>query len=191
MLIRCASILALAAASSFAMTAAARSMPQSRAYPPSTSAPASAAPRQSPPDTTDSSNPNAMQPQPQPDQSSTPNPATSSDTSTDPMANPDAGVSSPRRTPVGARSTSAMDAAIQRVADLCDTELRTYCSGVPSGNGRVLTCLKGHRADASSQCQTALDQVPMRYSSTKSTRHRMYRHAAVKHHRGAQRKAPS
>lgn len=189
MLIRCASILALAAASSFAMTAAARSMPQSRAYPPSTSAPASAAPRQSPPETTDSSNPNAMQPQP--DQSSTPNPATSGDTSTDPMANPEAGVSSPRRTTVGARSTSAMDAAIQRVADVCDTELRTYCSGVPSGNGRVLTCLKGHRADASSQCQTALDQVPMRYSSTKSTRHRMYRHAAVKHHRGAQRKAPS
>jgi Cysteine rich repeat len=167
------SLLALAAASSFALAASAQDMRQTPAE--AASNMTSEAP---PNNATSSSMPETTMPE------TTMPEATSDSTSMPPRP-----VTSARRARAG--STAAMDAAVQRVADQCDSELRNYCSGVPSGNGRVLSCLRGHRSDASSQCQAALDQVPTRYSSVKSAHRHLYRHATLKHHKAAAKKAPS
>ena len=116
MLIRCASILALAAASSFALAASAQDIRQTPAD--AASNMTSEAP---PNNATSSTMPETSMPE-----------AASDSTSMPPRP-----VATTRRAHAG--STAAMDAAVQRVADQCDSELRNYCSGVPSGNGRVLS----------------------------------------------------
>jgi hypothetical protein len=219
-----ASLLALAAASSLTVAAAAQTAPSS-ASPPSRSPnasspnapPSSSTPANTPANAqggaTTSPDPSNMQGQQsqqypgQSDQNTTPpdtttttpdtNTATPSmnraptSTSSSDTSPPDS--SRPRgETAYRTRRTSQAQwaAAVQRVADQCDNELRSYCTGVPSGNGRVLTCLNSHRSDSSSQCQAALDKVPASYSGGAGTTRHMYRHAAVKHHRAASKKAP-
>lgn len=162
MMVRIPFALALAAASSFAMAAAAQTPPQ---------APANAASSM-----TDAGDPNTMS-------AAAPSTSAEPSESTEPMTS-----APPPRSSSAPRTQSALDAALQHVAVVCDTELRTYCASTPSGHGQVLSCLNSHRSDASSQCQTALDRVQASYSPSTSSSSRVHRHKVAMHHRAPHKK---
>jgi hypothetical protein len=51
---------------------------------------------------------------------------------------------------------SAQQNIIETVAKGCESELKTYCSGVTVGEGRVLSCLYAYGDKLSGQCEFAL-----------------------------------
>ncbi len=51
---------------------------------------------------------------------------------------------------------SAQQNIIETVATGCETELKTYCSGVTPGEGRILSCLYAYGDKLSGQCEFAL-----------------------------------
>ena len=53
-------------------------------------------------------------------------------------------------TPVGAQTL------VQDVARMCKTEIKTYCSDVTPGEGRILACFYAHGDKLSPQCEYAL-----------------------------------
>ena len=62
-------------------------------------------------------------------------------------------------TTFGAHTAAAQSAAqslAQQVRDGCNTELKSYCSKVTQGEGRVLACLYAHEDKLSGSCQFAL-----------------------------------
>lgn len=178
MLIRCASILALAAASSFALAAAPQAAPQ-----PPTNATSNMTGNMT--GNVTGAGDNDMQAPPptsaEPSESTEPaNPPSA------PMSSSNQGMS--RR--MSGSSRAGLDAALQHAAVACDSELRTYCSNTASGNGQVLACLNSHRANASDQCQAALDRVQAsNYPPASSSRRQVQHHKAVMHHRVHHRKA--
>ncbi len=44
----------------------------------------------------------------------------------------------------------------KRLRDACAEDVRTFCSGIEPGGGRIAQCLKKHRDQLSSTCKTAL-----------------------------------
>jgi hypothetical protein len=49
--------------------------------------------------------------------------------------------------------------AVTYVGSACRTELKTYCTGVEVGEGRVAECLKDHASELSPECDQALVDV--------------------------------
>ena len=52
--------------------------------------------------------------------------------------------------------TWALEEIVKSVAEGCNKEIRTYCSTVTPGEGRVLACLFSHEDKLSGRCQYAL-----------------------------------
>jgi hypothetical protein len=50
----------------------------------------------------------------------------------------------------------AQDSIIDNVKKACETEIKTYCSQVTPGEGRVLACFYAHEDKLSGRCQYAL-----------------------------------
>jgi hypothetical protein len=51
---------------------------------------------------------------------------------------------------------SAQQNIIETVATGCESELKTFCSGVTPGEGRILSCLYAYGDKLSGQCEYAL-----------------------------------
>ena len=51
---------------------------------------------------------------------------------------------------------SAQQNIIETVATGCETELKSFCSGVTPGEGRILSCLYAYGDKLSGQCEYAL-----------------------------------
>jgi hypothetical protein len=51
---------------------------------------------------------------------------------------------------------SAQQNIVETVATGCESELKTYCSGVTPGEGRILSCLYAYGDKLSGQCEFAL-----------------------------------
>ena len=51
---------------------------------------------------------------------------------------------------------SAQQDLIETVATGCETELKSFCSGVTPGEGRILSCLYAYGDKLSGQCEYAL-----------------------------------
>lgn len=51
---------------------------------------------------------------------------------------------------------SAQQNIIETIATGCESELKTYCSGVTPGEGRILSCLYAYGDKLSGQCEFAL-----------------------------------
>ena len=49
-----------------------------------------------------------------------------------------------------------LSVAIAYVATSCETEIRTMCSDVEAGEGRILSCLAENEADVSETCKKAI-----------------------------------
>ena len=50
-------------------------------------------------------------------------------------------------------------AALAALRNGCAADAQRLCAGVPSGGGRILACLKEHKADLSTQCKQAATQA--------------------------------
>ncbi len=50
----------------------------------------------------------------------------------------------------------AQDTLVDYLVDACQTELKSYCSQVTPGNGRLLYCVAAHADKLSGQCEYAL-----------------------------------
>ncbi len=50
-------------------------------------------------------------------------------------------------------------AAFTYVAQSCELDIKTFCSNVKPGEGRMVGCLNKHTGDISAQCNKALDEV--------------------------------
>lgn len=50
-------------------------------------------------------------------------------------------------------------AAVTHLAAQCEDDLMKYCAQVELGEGRVGTCLLDHKAEVSTACQQAIDDV--------------------------------
>lgn len=46
-----------------------------------------------------------------------------------------------------------------RVAKACESDTEKHCKGVPSGDGRILSCLKSHESDLDKTCVRALKRA--------------------------------
>ncbi len=57
---------------------------------------------------------------------------------------------------VSTHGTWALEGIVKSVAEGCNEEIRTYCSTVTPGEGRVLACLFSHEDKLSGRCQYAL-----------------------------------
>lgn len=57
----------------------------------------------------------------------------------------------------GAQSVSADQ--IKALRTSCEGDVKKLCSGVQPGGGRLLTCLKEHKAEATPPCQASLDTL--------------------------------
>jgi hypothetical protein len=53
-------------------------------------------------------------------------------------------------------NAGAVESLIKSVATGCDKELKSYCSKVTPGEGRVLACLYAHNDKISGKCEYAL-----------------------------------
>jgi hypothetical protein len=53
-------------------------------------------------------------------------------------------------------NAGAAESLIKSVATGCETELKSYCSKVTPGEGRVLACLYAHNDKISGRCEYAL-----------------------------------
>ena len=51
---------------------------------------------------------------------------------------------------------SAQQNIVETIATGCESELKTYCSGVTPGEGRILSCLYAYGDKLSGQCEFAL-----------------------------------
>jgi len=52
-------------------------------------------------------------------------------------------------------ATSTQKGVVEIVAEGCETEIKTYCSEVTPGEGRVLACLYAHNDKITSRCEYA------------------------------------
>ena len=52
-----------------------------------------------------------------------------------------------------------LTAAIAYVASECAADIRTYCSDVAMGEGRILNCLEEHEDAVSDACNAAVDET--------------------------------
>jgi len=52
-------------------------------------------------------------------------------------------------------ATSAQKGPVEIVAQGCETEIKSYCSDVTPGEGRMLACLYAHNDKISSRCEYA------------------------------------
>ncbi len=57
---------------------------------------------------------------------------------------------------VNASNASAVESLVNTIAKGCETELKSYCSQVTIGEGRVLACLYAHGDKISGRCEYAL-----------------------------------
>lgn len=53
-------------------------------------------------------------------------------------------------------ATSSQKGLVEIVAQGCETELKSYCSNVTPGEGRVLACLYAHNDKITPRCEYAL-----------------------------------
>ena len=53
----------------------------------------------------------------------------------------------------------AQDSLIDHLIDSCETDIRSYCSQVTPGEGRMLHCMAAHEDKISGQCQYAFYQA--------------------------------
>ena len=63
---------------------------------------------------------------------------------------------------LGPYSLFAQAASPQALADartVCASDVQKLCAGVPSGGGRIITCLKQHQAEVSEGCKQALTKA--------------------------------
>ena len=51
---------------------------------------------------------------------------------------------------------SAQEGLVETIVNGCESELKTFCSGVTPGEGRVLSCLYAYGDKLSGQCEFAL-----------------------------------
>jgi len=49
--------------------------------------------------------------------------------------------------------------ALKEVHKACEDDLTMFCAGVQPGEGRVLKCLKEHKAELSSKCQEGITKA--------------------------------
>jgi hypothetical protein len=60
------------------------------------------------------------------------------------------------------KAASALEqlaAAFTYVAQSCELDIKTFCSNVKPGEGRIVGCLDKHASDISAQCNKALEEV--------------------------------
>ena len=53
----------------------------------------------------------------------------------------------------------AQDALVEHLIQACETDIRSYCSQVTLGEGRMLHCMAAHEDKISGQCQYAFYQA--------------------------------
>jgi hypothetical protein len=53
----------------------------------------------------------------------------------------------------------AQDALVEHLIQACETDIRSYCSQVTPGNGRMLHCMAAHEDKISGRCQYAFYQA--------------------------------
>jgi hypothetical protein len=53
----------------------------------------------------------------------------------------------------------AINEKFDRLAKACTSDAEKYCKGVPAGDGRILSCLKGHESDLDKACVRALKRA--------------------------------
>ena len=53
----------------------------------------------------------------------------------------------------------AQDSLVEHLIDACETDIRSYCSQVTPGDGRMLHCMAAHEDKISGQCQYAFYQA--------------------------------
>ena len=56
-------------------------------------------------------------------------------------------------------ATPTKQPAAQSIFDTCKTDLKTYCSHVTPGNGRVISCLYAHEDRLSESCDVATEDL--------------------------------
>lgn len=59
---------------------------------------------------------------------------------------------------ISAHST-AQESLVEHLVKACETDIRSYCSQVTPGNGRMLHCMAAHEDKISGQCQYAFYQA--------------------------------
>ena len=57
-------------------------------------------------------------------------------------------------------NATAQESLVEHLVTACETELRSYCSQVTPGNGRLLHCMAAHEDKVSGQCAYAFYQAP-------------------------------
>jgi len=50
----------------------------------------------------------------------------------------------------------AANEKLERLAKACKADSEKYCKGIPPGDGRILSCLKGRESDLSKSCAAEL-----------------------------------
>jgi hypothetical protein len=53
----------------------------------------------------------------------------------------------------------AINEKFDRVAKACESDAEKHCKGVPPGDGRILSCLKGHESNLDKACVRALKRA--------------------------------
>jgi hypothetical protein len=53
----------------------------------------------------------------------------------------------------------AQDSLVEHLINACETDIRSYCSQVTPGDGRLLHCMAAHEDKISGQCQYAFYQA--------------------------------
>ncbi len=53
----------------------------------------------------------------------------------------------------------AQDSLVEHLVKACETDIRSYCSQVTPGDGRMLHCMAAHEDKISGQCQYAFYQA--------------------------------
>lgn len=59
---------------------------------------------------------------------------------------------------IGANSM-AQDSLVEHLVKACETDIKSYCSQVTPGNGRMLHCMAAHEDKISGRCQYAFYQA--------------------------------
>jgi hypothetical protein len=71
-------------------------------------------------------------------------------------APPDAPAPAPQPAPSDNPPTGAPQDALSEARAACATDIQALCAGVEPGGGRILACLKQHKAQVSEPCRQAV-----------------------------------
>jgi hypothetical protein len=62
-------------------------------------------------------------------------------------------------TPACQDRMKVLNEKFERLAKACESEAEKHCRGIPRGDGRILSCLKGHESDLDKRCARQLKRA--------------------------------